>query len=199
MRNLRFNIASILGVIMFLGVGFAALKESGDLWESGIFTLTLGVLLVSILLAIHRSEARRAFWIGFALFGGGYLAISLISSIESRLLTAKGLAYLDRKLSGRPPDVATLLLSVARSSGSANQAQNVAFAVDGLKVAATSKQGIVRIWDATTGRLLTGWSGTTENLVRIGHSLLAVVAGWLGGQLARRLHRGSRPPAEVHQ
>ena len=193
MRNLRFNIASILGVILFLAVGFAALRESNDYWDSGLFTLTLGVLLVSILLSIHRSEAKEAFWIGFALFGWVYLGLSLVPSIESRLLTTKGLAYLDSKVPGRPSGVTNLLLSAIGSGGSANQIQNVAFTVDGTKPA-TPSQVVVKVWDTATGKILSGWGGTTENFIRTGHSLLALVAAWLGGHVSRRLSRGSRPP-----
>jgi hypothetical protein len=99
MRKLRFNIASLLTVIMVLGVSFAALRQSTDLWESGLFTATLGILLISILLAIHRTEFRRAFWIGFALFGSIYLGCTLMPSIERRLITTKALAALGLKLS----------------------------------------------------------------------------------------------------
>ena len=91
MRRIRFNIASLLVVVLLVAVGFAALRESNDLWDSGVFTLTLGVLLISILLAVHRTESRRAFWIGFALFGWIYLGLSLVPSIESRLMTTKAL------------------------------------------------------------------------------------------------------------
>ena len=35
---------------------------------------------------------------GFALFGWGYLEVSLVSSIESRLITTKALAFLDSKV-----------------------------------------------------------------------------------------------------
>ena len=38
---------------------------------------------------------------GFALFGSGYLGLSLIPSIESRLITSKALTYLDSKVPGR--------------------------------------------------------------------------------------------------
>jgi hypothetical protein len=69
--HLRFNIASVLGVILFFGIGIAALRESGDLWDSGLFTLTLGMLLVSIRLVLRRSEGKHAFWIGSALLGWG--------------------------------------------------------------------------------------------------------------------------------
>jgi hypothetical protein len=50
------------------------------------------------------------------------------------------------------------------------------------------------IWDATSGKLLGGWIGTTENFVKIGHTLFALLAGWIGGQLSRRLWRASRAP-----
>ena len=81
---------------LFVAVGFAALREADVLWDSGLFSLTLGLLLAAVLLAVHRTEARRAFWIGFALFGWGYLSLFLIPSTDSRLITTKALAYLDQ-------------------------------------------------------------------------------------------------------
>ena len=81
MSRIRFSIASLLVAVLFVAVGFAALRESSELWDSGVFTLVLTVLLTSILLAIHRTESRRAFWTGFALFGWTYLALSLVPSI----------------------------------------------------------------------------------------------------------------------
>ena len=95
MRRFRFHIGTLLILVLILGVGFAALRESDETWDSSIFSLTLGMLSVSILLAVHRTETRRAFWLGFALFGWTYVGLSLVPSIESRLLTTKALAYLD--------------------------------------------------------------------------------------------------------
>ena len=123
-----------------VGVGFAALRESNEIWDSGLFTLTLGVLLISILLAIHRTESRRAFWLGFALFGWSYLGLSLVPSIESRLMTTKALAYLDSKVPGRSSGVFTVRFSADDSVLPINQVQTVAFTVDGNQNA-TSSQG----------------------------------------------------------
>ena len=117
MRRIRFNIASLLVVVLVLGVGFAGLRESNEPWESGLFTLTLAVLLISILLAIHRTESRRAFRLGFALSGTTYLALSLVPPIESRLVTTKALAYLDSKVPGRSLGVFKIRF-VGTSSGS---------------------------------------------------------------------------------
>jgi hypothetical protein len=100
MHHLRYNIAGALGAILFVAVGFAALREADKLWDSWLFSLTLGLLLFAVLLAAHRTGDRRAFWIGFALFGWGYLSFSLIPSTEPRLITTKALAYLHHNMFG---------------------------------------------------------------------------------------------------
>jgi hypothetical protein len=190
MKRIRFNIANLLVTILVLVVGFAALRESSDLWDNGVFTLTNGVLLISILLAVHRTEPRRAFWIGFALFGWVYLGLTFVPSIESRLITTKALAYLDSKVPGR----STVLYHVINTgTGSRTVTHQVTWAVGGIRTA-TAGQGQVRVWDVATGKLLSGRSGTTENFIRIGRSLFALLVGWLGGQLSLRLCRVPSDP-----
>jgi hypothetical protein len=190
MRRFRFHLGTLVILVLFFGVGLAALRESNDTWDSGMFTLTLGVLLISILLAIHRPEKRRVFWLGFALFGSTYLGLSLLPSIESRLITTTALAYLDSKVPGRP----VVMYVVRGYSGTGlNQVSNGTLALNGIKTASAG-QGPVRLWDASTGKVLGGWGGTTVNFVRIGHSLFALLVGWLGGQLSRRLCRVPSDP-----
>src|ERR1700722_5210451 len=94
MPRLRYNITGALGAILFVAGGFAALREADELWDSWLFSLTLGLLLFAVLLAAHRTGDRRAFWIGFALFGWGYLSLSLIPSTEPRLIATKAISYL---------------------------------------------------------------------------------------------------------
>jgi hypothetical protein len=193
MRWFRFNIASLLGFILVCGVAFAALKESSELWENGVFTLTLTVLLVSVLLAIHRSGAQRSFWVGFALFGACYLGLSLVPPIEARLVSSKALAFLHSKL---PDEVVQGTFGwrlASTGSGNPNQSTRaVTFTAYGNQIAARGK-GFVGLWDVTTGKLIGGWGSSTENFVRIGHSLLALLLAWFGGMLSRRLSRASRP------
>ena len=183
MRRFRFHLGTLVILVLILGIAFAALRESNETWESGLFTLTLAVLLTSVLLAIYPTESRRAFWMGFALFGWTYLALSLVPSIESRLATTMALAYLDSKVQGRPQNFFRLHVTGGTPG---NRVQAVAFSPDGNRLA-TSSLGTVRLWDATTGRLLGGWAGTTEHFVRIGHSLIALIVAFLGGQLSRHL------------
>src|SRR5262249_6083469 len=101
MRRLRFTIAGLLGLVVVTAVAFAALREATAQWDSVVFTLVVFLLFGSVLLAVHRAGASRAYWLGFALFGVGYLVASLIPLVEARLVTSRGLAYADSKIPGR--------------------------------------------------------------------------------------------------
>lgn len=198
MKRFRFHLGSLVTLVLVLGIGLAALRESNAIWDSSIFSVAVGVLSMTVLLAIHRTEKKRAFWIGFALFGWVHLGLSVVPSIEPRLITTKGLAYLDSKVPGRSTIIyATINRGIGSGTGN-NQVTNVTYALDGMQLEA-SGDVVLAIRESATGKLLTatgrllgGWSGTTENFVKIGHSLFALLLGWLGGQLSRRLYRSSR-------
>jgi hypothetical protein len=191
MRRLRFTIANLLGVVLFVAVAVAALRAASEAWDGAVLGLTLLALLVAVLLAVHRADRRRAFWLGFALFGWAYLVAALVSPVEPRLPTTKALAYLDSKAAVR---VKTFTISVALNNASgANGANgaNIALLPSGSTLV-TSRQGAVRRWNVTSGRLLAGTGGTSEDFVRIGHSVLAVVLAFLGGHLSRFLYDRGR-------
>ena len=44
MRRFRFHLGTLVILVLLLGVGFAALRESDETWDSSIFSLTLGML-----------------------------------------------------------------------------------------------------------------------------------------------------------
>ena len=190
MRLPRFTIRSLLGVVLFASVALASLRASTDAWDSGVLGLTLLTLLTAVLLAVHRTDRRRAYWSGFALFGWAYLIVSLSPPIESRLPTTGGLAFIDSKIPGRHRAWATTVLTFTSKAGT-NPVQNVASSPQG-NTLASSPQEVIRVWDLTTGKLLAGTFATTENFLRIGHSLLALVLAFVGGLLSRYLYGQGR-------
>lgn len=199
MRLPRFTIRSLLGAILFAGIAIAALRASTDVWDSGILGLDLLILLTAVLLAVHRTDRKRAYWLGFAFFGWAYLIVSLIPPIGSRLPTTMGLTFIDSKIPGRHRAWVTTALTFTSTAGT-NPVQTVALSPQG-NTLASSSLGVVRLWNATTGKLLAGPDGSTENFIRIGHSLLALVLAFLGGHLSRHLYgRGredrSNPPSD---
>jgi hypothetical protein len=195
MRRFRFHIGTLLLTVLLVGVGFAALRESNETWDGSIFSITLGVLLISIMLAIHRTEKRRAFWLGFALFGLAYLGFSLVPSIEPRLITKKALVFLDSKIPRSVP-IGFTYFEYGENS------MDLSVVNDSQSSALHFNKGNVTLYDVTAvsgsnpnivvGPALVGSIGTTEHFVRIGHSLLALIAALLGGQLSRRLYAGNR-------
>jgi hypothetical protein len=184
MNRPRFSIAGLLAAVLLAAIAVAALRESTDLWDGAVFGLTLAVLLVAVLLAIYAPRPRRACWLGFALVGSVYLSLSLIPAVERRLPTTHLLILLDLQLPDRSPDRARGTLGLLRPGYLDEQV--VAFSPDGRGLA-PGWHDSVKLWDAQTGRLVGGLSKTSVNFVRIGHSIMALILGFAGGQLARHL------------
>jgi hypothetical protein len=184
MTRFRFNIGTLLAVVVFLAVAFAALREATALLDGGVFTLTVAMLLAGVLLSVHRTGRVRAFWVGFALFGWTYLAASLIPTVEPRLLTTKGLEYLDSKIPGRAVTF-SVTLPTNNSGTPSNLVEHVISSPIRGAVIETMNSTIA--YSTLAGKALAGPFGSSENFVRIGHSLLALIVALCGGQVSRRL------------
>jgi hypothetical protein len=87
MGRASISIAGMLGVVLFGAVALAALRSGSDLWTSGVYTTALGVLGFATLGAVLRRGPVRAYWVGFAIFGWGYLALAHGAETRQRLLT----------------------------------------------------------------------------------------------------------------
>ena len=194
MRRFHFHIGSLLILVVILGVGFAALREAGDLWDSVILCATMVLLLASILLAVHRNAERRAFWLGFALFGWSYVGLAAMPSIEQRLLTTRVLVHLDSLVPDRSGAGPAQVRSAATYSSVYNPAFSGVFSYTAPGVVSTGVNGPgpVWIWDTTSGSFVWPTGASSWYFVRIGHSLCALILAWLGGNLSRHLHLRNR-------
>jgi len=193
-RFFRFSIAGLIVFTLICGVAFASLKESSGLWEHGVFNGTLLFLLIAVLLAIHRTEARRAFWLGFALFGCVYLGLSLFPPVESRLISAQGIEYLRSKLPGQSALNYVYTLTTTGPGGPSQSTTTIAVSPGGNRVAAGG-QNSVRVWSMPAGPFPPGTISSPENFVKIGHSWLSLALAYLGGMLSRRLSRAPKAVA----
>ena len=75
MRTSRFSIAGLMGAVLVAAVGLAALRSASPIWAGAMLLLTYVVLGLAILCAVLRGRARRAWWLGFCVFGWGYLGL----------------------------------------------------------------------------------------------------------------------------
>jgi hypothetical protein len=172
----RMSIAPLMSVVLVLAVGFAALRLGSETWSSAVFTLTLVLHLTAILGAIYRRDRERAGWLGFALFGWGYLILSFgpgfRTEIRPQLATAPLLDYLFPRIAPIPPAGAVF-----------NESSNEYYV--------RNNSGVFVPWGPDT----------TNAFQRSGHSLIAVHCGFMGALVARafaaRYERAAAAPALI--
>jgi hypothetical protein len=75
MRLPRVSIAGLMVFVALVALGFLALRFPSHLVLNVVFSAMLAVLAASVVLAVTRRGARRAFWVGFATFGGTYVVL----------------------------------------------------------------------------------------------------------------------------
>jgi hypothetical protein len=64
-----------MGIVLYLGFGFAALRNADEFWASATFTLAIMSIALAPVGAFARSGRARMPWVGFAVFGWTYLLI----------------------------------------------------------------------------------------------------------------------------
>jgi hypothetical protein len=64
-----------MGIVLYLGFGFAALRNADEFWASATYTLATILIAVTLVGAFARSGRARTPWVGFAVFGWTYLLI----------------------------------------------------------------------------------------------------------------------------
>jgi hypothetical protein len=74
--------ASMVGIVL-LAVALASLRYASPVWAGAVLLATQAALGLAILGVVYRAGARRAFWLGFAIFGWGYL-FQLVGGSDER-------------------------------------------------------------------------------------------------------------------
>ena len=199
MSRPRFSIGSLMVVVLFCGVGAAALRSSSGLWAQVLFTLTLAMLGVAALGALYRRGARRASWAGFVLFGGGYLALCFgpwaAGEVRPHLATSALLSYARERIVPADPNANKVAVFVdGNSTWSANTQPTgwqTGVTVSSSNVVLSGGQAkgqiVARAPSTILFTKLLG-AGGAEHFERIGHCLLALLLGVVGGLVARRFH-----------
>jgi hypothetical protein len=161
------------------------LRNPTETWDGVMFLLTCGVLTLAIVGVVCRDGAKRAWWLGFALFGWGYLALAFSSphQVLPELPTTAVLQLVVPKLIG--PGL---------MGGSIGGPDFMGGSVGG------SFRSIIP-WGGFGG--MGGGSFVGLAPWRIGHCLWSLLAAVVGGTLARFLfgapaERPEAPTAESH-
>jgi hypothetical protein len=220
LRAPRFSIGSLLTVIAILGVGFAALRSPSPVWASAIFTVTAVTLVAAASNAIFGRGARRAYWLGFALFGGAYFYLTMSSN---QLVTETMLdllyAHVGPQVPQPPPAPPVLPLPIATpvspppidptATSVSYELNSTQYITSGTITASSYPASLptVSAWEHWTkpDRRIGEYVFPTEFTARfsslsfrqIGHSLAALLAATLGGVFARWRYEGNSKAIEL--
>lgn len=188
----RFSLRQLLAFVVFVAVGCGALVAPSPWMAATIHTLTAGLLGFAVVAAVGKNGPARAFWIGFAVIGWGYLWLANSDeydvSFRSRdtLVTHKLLWLLwdirypdspesQRGMSGRGGGRGMFAVASQPSSELPD-------------IRPEDVQGLIPFSDEDYEILANGF-------FRIGHALWALVFAYLGGCLTRAFYdrRGGAP------
>jgi hypothetical protein len=211
----RFSIRKLMGFVVIIAVAFASLRGANAYWAGGLVLAFLGLLGYSILASIHRQAAARAAWLGFIVAGGGYfLAVRALPDQERGWLpTAQLLSYIEQQVVGM--NTFAVGLTSAAFVNTTSQAPSPYSATTPTLTtlpgapAPTAWDVVVypypngatnyiRSWNPQ-GATPTAWApflpgaANGEAFKSIGHSLFALMAGWIGAVVSRRMfeHRSA--------
>jgi hypothetical protein len=76
MRKARFSIAALMGAVLLAALALAVFRYGSEVSAGVLFLLTCGVLCLGVVGIVCRGGAGRAWWLGFTLFGWGYMALA---------------------------------------------------------------------------------------------------------------------------
>jgi hypothetical protein len=202
----RITLAGLLLLIVFCGVAFAALAVASEEWACLTYTLALALFGLAAVGAVVRRGEPRTFWLGFAIFSGGYLYECAPASDgwspfayyrstwqtpnASPPLITRGLVRLARGALARPLRYAVgQKLSVRWGpSGTPYPATLVSINPEDLTIKYDSDGS-----SETVGpeRVVGAYP---EYFVPVAHNLLTPLIGMIGGLAACWLHRDRQDP-----
>jgi hypothetical protein len=207
----RFSILSLMGFVLALAVAFAALRGANQYWAGGLVLAVLGLLGYATLASVHRQGKARAAWLGFLVLGGGYfLAVKVLPAQESGWLpTSQLLSYVERQVIGAnaitvnftPAGTVTTTATSVIQMGSTPVTPASPGTPGGNFVIYSSPNntaGNLRLWNAQNPSG-TPWApflpgaANGDAFRSVGHSLFALLAGWIGVIVSKRMLRDRSP------
>lgn len=180
----RFSIRSLMAFIVLAAIGLAALRTASELWAAMMLLLALVSVGVSILGAVLMRGRERAWWLGFAVFGGGYLAVSVGpwvgDAFREQLITTHWIGHLRELMFATNVEYLRQEKQEIVAELAKLKPEKPNFQYD--PVVATLTNNLRSIESQLTTRRNAGLR--YDHFQRVGQNLFALLAGLMGGTVA---------------
>jgi MFS family permease len=180
----RISIRTLMAFVLVSAVGLAALRNANELWSGMMLLTALVAVGVAALGAVFTCGKERAFWVGFAFFGGGYLGLTVGPWVSDTFRHQLGTPHLIGYI------YELIFLSDAKLFLLEKQALEAELA---RRKQTTQNSGHDPTVSAMTRSIRAIQAQLTANknagirygpFQRVGHSLFALLAGLIGGTVA---------------
>jgi hypothetical protein len=176
----RFSIRTLMAFVLVSAIGLAALRNANELWAGALLLVALAAAGAAVLGAIFLRGREQAWWAGFALFSGGYL-VAAICPVQSPLATTQMLIYIHPVVTSSetgPPVYPIFWRQRAQALAKIERLK-----AEGRGPADAALDSAMKL----LANLNTQLAGTPnqDEFIRVGHSLLSLLAGLVGGMVAR--------------
>jgi hypothetical protein len=183
----RFSIRALMVGIVITALAMAALRNASAFWSSVLLMVTLAVTGFAMLGAVAMQGREQHWWIGFALFSGCYLALALGLFPGETLHPPLGTTHLLGQLYEQmhpamvpaKENLETLVFERQRKTSFLESLLSRSPKSDPTIL---SVQGQIISLDQQIAVLKSG--ATYDQFQRVGHSLIALLSGLLGGTAA---------------
>ena len=85
MSRLRFTLAQLMAVVLFIAFGFAAMRNADAFWARAAYTLALLAISAAPLGALARKGRARMAWAGFAVFAWTRLLVGALPHFRDQV------------------------------------------------------------------------------------------------------------------
>jgi hypothetical protein len=175
MKQFRTSILGLLVVVAAFALAFAALRSASDLWFGAVYTFTVVLLLVTVIVARFRRGDEKAFWFGFAVFGWGFFLLGFgpwmipLENLEEgepgrlnpSLLTSKAIFFLVHSLRKEPDGLNDIEKITANTMGIAHLMITLIVAICGGLIGALVRRRRGKIVSVKSLSILAGMAVTT--------------------------------------
>lgn len=167
MSSHRFSTRWLFALIGLCALVAAGLSNPSIFWGAFFFSLAILIVSIGLLGTIFTRDEQRAYWIGFVMFGAGYLFLMYCPGFDrvvgQRLISTKILGLVEIGLPATPSDK---ILKGYFNESPREAATNV---------------GSEAMMTSSAGNYLPQWGHFQE----VGHSAIAVALALFGGRMAR--------------
>jgi hypothetical protein len=183
----RISIRTLMALVLVSAIGLAALRNASELWAGMMLLLALAAVGVAILGVALMRGRERAWWLGFAVFGGGYL-VAALCPFRSQLGTTHLLDYVHVRVVGSGIatvevsriDQSSVLYRLVTTDGGVSE-RTIANSVYN---STSGKDLLARMEPANRWRSALPGAANREPFLRVGHCLFALLAGLLDATVA---------------